>query len=284
MKSAGRDSAGPRDRFRGRYGRWAVVTGASDGIGREFARELAGRGFDLVLVARREPALQALGTELMAAHGIEVRIIAVDLADKAGVDHVVDATADLDVGLLVAAAGFGTSGPFVAAALAEESGMVAVNCGAVLALSWHFARRFVGRGRGGVVLIGSIVGFQGVPRTANYAATKAYVQTLAEGLHEELLPLGVDVVVAAPGPVRTGFETRADMRMASAMSPAEVARSTLAALGHRTTVRPGLLTKVLSFSLAMLPRWGRTKVMGRVMAGMTAHQTAKPTALDRPAG
>ncbi len=275
--------AGHRDRFHQRYGGWALVTGASEGIGREFARALAARGFDLVLVARREAILHSLAMELRASYGIAVRVIAADLGEAECPGRLNDATADIDIGLLVAAAGFGTSGAFVSGSLADESAMVAVNCGAVLALSWHFAKRFAARGRGGLVLIGSLVGFQGVPRAANYAATKAYVQTLAEGLHAELRPLGVDVVVVAPGPVNSGFGARANMRMSMAMAPADVASTTLAALGKRTTVRPGPLTKVLSWSLAMLPRWGRVKVMAKVMGSMTAHQRVESSTLDRPA-
>lgn len=134
--------AGHRDRFHQRYGGCALVTGASEGIGREFARALAARGFDLVLVARREAILHSLAMELRASYGIAVRVIAADLGEAECPGRLNDATADIDIGLLVAAAGFGTSGAFVSGSLADESAMVAVNCGAVLALSWHFAKRF----------------------------------------------------------------------------------------------------------------------------------------------
>lgn len=267
------DAATPA--FRQRYGAWAVVTGASDGIGREFARELAARGVNLVLVARRAPALQALATELAGAHGIECRPLAADLVGRSGCEAVAEATSALDVGLLVAAAGFGTSGDFVANPLEREREMLAVNCAAVLDLSWIFARRFVARGRGGLVLLSSIVAFQGVGRSAHYAATKAWVQSLAEGLRVELAPQGVDVIASAPGPVASGFGARADMKMDGAMGPAVVASATLDALGRRGTVRPGLLSKVLGYSLATLPRWGRTRVLTAILTGMTRHQAAR---------
>lgn len=118
------------------------------------------------------------------------------------------------------------------------------------------------------MLFGSIVGFQGTPFAAHYAATKAYVQALAEGLAVELAPRGVDVVASAPGPTHTGFAARAGMRMGKALTPA-VAGPTLAALGRRTTVLPGRLTKLLTYSLAPLPRRARVAIMGRVMRGMT---------------
>jgi len=254
-----------------RYGPWAVVTGASDGIGRAFASELARAGVNLVLVARRGGVLTEVARDLEARFSVETAVVAADLASPAGVDEVVERTRSLDVGLLVASAGFGTSGPFVGASLSEELGMIDVNCRAVAALSHHFAGRFVQQGRGGIVLMSSLVAFQGVPRAANYAATKAYVQALAEGLRLELAPRGVDVVASAPGPVLSGFGSRADMVMASGTTPEVVARQTLDALGRRGTVRPGWLSKLLEASLALLPRWGRARMMGIVMGGMTAH-------------
>jgi short-subunit dehydrogenase len=269
--------------FAQRCGPWAVVTGASDGIGRAFAFELAARGLHLVLVARRQPLLDALAAQLHAAHGIHCRVIAADLGDARAVQSLADATQDLDVGLLVAAAGFGTSGPLIETPLAAELDLVAVNCSALLASSWHFARRFVERGSGALVLMSSLLAFHGTPRAANYAASKAYVQSLAEGLRVELAPHGVQVVASAPGPVDSGFAARAGMRMSAALRPDQVARATLDALGRRTTVRPGGLSKLLGWSLATLPRWGRVKVIAMVMQGMTAHQQAGGTAHRRPA-
>jgi hypothetical protein len=247
------------------------VTGASEGIGRAAAREVAGRGVGVVLVARRETLLQELAEELARDHSVETRVVAVDLADQAGVQAVLEATAELEVGLLVASAGFGTSGPFLQGSLARERSMLAVNCGAVLALTHAYGRAMAERGRGGLVLLSSIVAFQGVPRAAHYAATKAWVQTLAEGLYLELAPLGVDVLAAAPGPVRSGFAVRADMRMGRAMDPGTVAAGAVAALGRRGTVRPGLLSKLLEAALT-LPRGLRARVMALVMGSMTAHQ------------
>lgn len=103
-------------------------------------------------------------------------------------------------------------------------------------------------------------------------ATKAYVQTLAEGLRFELAGHGVDVLASAPGPMRTGFAARAGLRIGAAVAPETVARATLAALARTTTVRPGASTKLLSYSLAPLPRPLRARIMGRVMAGMTKHR------------
>ena len=255
-----------------KYGPWAIVTGASDGIGQAFARHLAAQGLHLVLVARREPVLAGLASELTQAHGVQCRVLAANLTDLEAVQRIAQAAADLDIGLLVAAAGFGSSGPLLDSNLGVETEMVDLNCNAVLALAWHLGPRFARRGRGGVVFMSSLLAFQGTPRAANYAATKAYVQALAEGLRVEWAPLGVDVIASAPGPIRSGFAKRADMHMAQALSAEVVARVTMQALGGRTTVRPGWLSKLLGWSLAMLPRGGQVRVIGQVMKGMTAHQ------------
>jgi short-subunit dehydrogenase len=224
------------------------------------------------MVARRREALEVLAAELMRGHAIETRIVAVDLGQRAAVDMIVRSSADIEVGLLAAVAGFGTSGPFTDSPIGAELDMIDVNCRAVVELSHHFARRFAAQRRGGLVLMSSLLAFQGVPRAATYAATKAFIQTFAEGLRLELSGTGVDVIASAPGPVRSGFEDRADMRMSAAASPAVVARSTLNALGRRTTVRPGFLSKFLEASLHPLPRLARSRIMSVVMGGMTRHQ------------
>lgn len=273
-------------RFQSRYGPWAVVTGASDGIGRELALGAASRGLSVVVCARRRPALDELAARLEKDFGVDVLVVDADLGNREGVAKLLEATAGLDVGLFAAAAGFGTSGNFLDGVLEDELGMIDVNCRAVAELSHTFGRRLVERGRGGIVLFSSLVAFQGVPRAANYAATKAYVQSFAEALALELAPSGIDVLASAPGPVNSGFASRARMIMGSAATPRVVAEGTLNALGRSRVVRPGWLSKLLELSLATLPRAGRVRMMGVVMAGMTNHaQTSTSPRLpqvDRP--
>jgi short-subunit dehydrogenase len=263
------------EKFQTQYGKWAVVTGASSGIGRAMATELAAKGLNLVLVARRQAELEQVAKHLSAHYGVETRVLVADLATAAALTQIETHTKNLDVGLLVAAAGFGTAGNFLDAKLADELSMLDVNCRAVMQLSLHFGNRFAQRGRGGLILFGSLVGYQGTPRAAHYAATKAYVQTFAEALHVELAPNDVDVLSSAPGPVNSGFAERADMKMGAAEKPETVARATLNALGKKMTVTPGTLSKILTWSLMTAPRGLRVRIMGKIMGGMTKHLDGK---------
>jgi hypothetical protein len=271
-KSRPRDQRGWQKRLRARYGPWAIVTGASSGIGRELALKLAEAGLNLVLVARSRAVLEQMATDLTARYTIKVRVVDLDLALDAGAKTLEVATRDLDVGLLILAAGFGTSGLFLNSPLEREMEMLNLNCCTLMQLSWHFGRRFVKRGRGGMVLMSSIVGFQGMPFAAHYAATKAYVQALAEALYVELAPWGIDVLAAAPGPTHSNFAARAGMQLGVALEPADIAQPILTALGRQPTVRPGFLSKLLTYSLMPLPRSARVRIMGGVMSSMTKHQ------------
>lgn len=261
-----------KNRLKQKYGLWAVVTGASSGIGLEIASCLAEAGLNLVIHGRRLDRLQAVENNLKSRFEIEVKIVNVDVSEPTGIDKIIQSTQDLDVGLLVVSAGYGTSGLFIDSSLYAEINMLKVNCEALLSLTHYYSQKFVQQKRGGIILMSSMVAFQGVPYSANYAATKAYVQSLAEALAVELKPFGVDILAAAPGPVESDFAQRANMQMSMSLKPAEVGVPILKALGRKTTVLPGLLTKMLVYSLRTVPRWGKIKIMEKVMSGMTAHQ------------
>lgn len=258
--------------FRTRYGTWGVVTGATSGIGQALARAIAEKGINVFLVARQAAALEATAREIRRSTGVEAVPHAADLASLQEVEAMQEAAGAYDVGLFAGAAGFGLSGSFLAAEEKALDQMLAVNCQAVQRSALHFARRMAVRRGGGILLFGSLVGFQGTPLAAAYAASKAYIQTLAEGLHRELRPRGVDVLAVAPGPVHSGFAERAGMRMGAADRPDAVARGALAALGHRMTVTPGPWSKFLTWSLKTVPRSYRVRIMQMVMQGMTSHR------------
>ncbi|MFQ3608133.1 MAG: SDR family NAD(P)-dependent oxidoreductase [Chloroherpetonaceae bacterium] len=262
-----------KNRLKSRYGTWALVTGASSGIGKEIAVQLASAGFNLILTARRKPLLDELAKTLSQTCRVKVQTISADMAEERDVQLLIEYAKAFEIGLAVLNAGFGTSGKFLNASLETELNMLDVNCASLLSLTHHFARRFSEQGRGGIILMSSLVGFQGVPNAAHYAATKGYVLSLGEALAVELKPNGVDVLVAAPGPVETGFAARANMKMNGALKAEDVSLSILEALGRTDVVLPGTLTKLLIYSLRTVPRWAKVRIMNLVMGGMTKHQT-----------
>ncbi len=212
-------SNGEIARLKSKYGEWAIITGASSGIGHELTLQLATAGFNLLINSRHLDKLQEVEKQLKENTNIQIKSIVSDVSDTDGIDKIIEASHGLNVGLLVVSAGYGTSGNFIDSSLHNESNMLKVNCEALLSLTHYFSQRFVQQKRGGIILMSSMVAFQGTPFSANYAATKAYVQTLAEALAVELKPHNVDVLAAAPGPVESGFSQRANMKMSMSMTP-----------------------------------------------------------------
>lgn len=265
-------STAEQHRLKTRYGSWALITGASSGIGKELAERIAEAGLNVLIAARRTQLLEKLAARLRMQYRVEVLVVQADLGTSEGIEHVLQSAQALDVGLLVASAGFGTSGLFTESSLKEENAMLQVNCASLLHFTHHYSKIFQARKKGGIILLSSMVAFQGVPYSAHYAATKAFVQTLAEALHVELKPFGVDVLAAAPGPVETGFSEVANMKMSVALTPADVGVPILTALGRKMTVFPGFLTKLLVYSLRTAPRSLKVRIMQAVMGGMTLHQ------------
>ena len=253
--------------LKNRFGPAALVTGASDGMGLAFAEALAAQGFDLVLVARREVVLQGLARDLATKHGVTVTVIAADLSAPGAVDGILTRTAAMPIGLLVASAGFGSVGPFLGLDAGTEANMVDLNVRSVVELTHGLATRMAAQGRGGIVLFSSVLGFSGVPFSSTYAATKGFIQSFAEGLAVELRHSGIRVLSVAPGPVGSGFAARAGMNMSMTDTPETVARASLSALAGGGTLRPGFMGKLLGWSLGMLPRWGRVRVLGQIMKG-----------------
>ncbi|HEY3529672.1 MAG TPA: SDR family NAD(P)-dependent oxidoreductase [Nocardioides sp.] len=185
------------------YGPWALVTGASSGIGAEFARQIAASGINVVLVARSQERLRDVATSLQRDHHVDTRTISLDLGQDGILDRIAEATDDLDIGLVVSNAGAGNPGPFISLPLAGLREIVQLNVITHLELAHHFGRRLSERGRGGLVLVSAAAGAGGLTYMANDSATKAYPLSLGEALHEELESAGVDVTVLVPVLVKT---------------------------------------------------------------------------------
>ena len=228
-----------------RYGPWAVVAGASEGIGASFSRKLAARGLNLVLLARRAAPLETLATELRDQHGVEVRVQPLDLGSADAVSNLGAAIEGLDVGLLIYNAAYAPIGAFIDIDVEEHLKAVAVNVQGPLRFSHYFGRRFAKRGKGGIILMSSMSGYQGTAMVANYAATKAYDTVLAEGLWYELRGHGVDVLACIAGATLTPSYEAATEEIptrgpARPMNPDDVTAQALQDLGRRPSRISGL--------------------------------------------
>jgi short-subunit dehydrogenase len=274
--------------FRARYGRWALIVGGSDGLGAAFATELAGRGLDLILVARRGNVLDEVATRLHDTFGVEVRTLVLDAAASGAADEIARHTADLDVGLVVCNAALSPTGAFLDAPADELDRVLDLNCRFATHLARLFGARLVERGRGGLVFLSSAAGFQGTAMIAQYAATKAYLRVLAEALWVELAPHGVDALVTCPGRVHTptfdGSRPQAlgrYNRLAPPVMAAEpVVRETLAALGRQPVVIPGRLNRLAAFAaVRLLPRRSAVTLASDATRSMYPMGSSHP---DRP--
>lgn len=251
-------------------GAWTVVTGASSGIGRAFALELARRGHAVVLVARREAELSRVAAEVGDLGG-RSRTIVADLGTEAGVARVAQQLEDVDVDMLVNNAGLGTYGAFVEQAIGKETEQVALNVGAVVALTRRLLPKMVERGRGLVINVASILGFMPTPYFATYAATKAFVLHFSEALSYELRGTGVRVLASSPGVTKSDFARVAGSGdqegVLPQLSPDDVARTSLDAAAKGRVVRPiGFAYRVLAFLVAITPRAIMRQIMGRIFA------------------
>lgn len=243
--------------FNRRYGPAAIVTGASSGIGEAFAELLAERGIDLLLVARRKARLAATAERLSSRHGVLVTVLEADLAEPESCDRIVAAAEGLDVGLLVSNAGFGLKGAHVDNDPAAMAEMLQVNCHAPLQLSHRFIPGLRFRGRGGIIITSSVEGLIGVPYSAAYAASKAFTNSLAEGLWGELSPAGIDVLALCPGSTDTeahekqGIDRRT---LEDMMSPREVAQQALDNLPNGPVFVAGEQYRSMFEGLLAMPR------------------------------
>jgi hypothetical protein len=252
-----------------RYGEWALVTGASSGIGLEFARALARQGVSCVLTARREDRLGALAAELERAHGVRTRIVVADLADPGGADRVADAVADLPVGILINNAGFGYAGRVEKQDTERLRALVQVNCVAPVVLTHRILPKLRARGRGAIVITGSIAGHQPLPHLAAYSASKAFDRFFGEALWGELRGSGIDVLVLEPGPTDTEFQAAAGELPHPGEPATDVVAVALDALGRQPSVVSGWRNWLQGQLHRILPRSILVLVAGEVTTDFT---------------
>lgn len=240
--------------FAERYGPWAVVAGASEGLGEALARGCASRGLNVVLIARRAELAKQLADDIAAKTGVQTRTLRADLADRDELGRILADLAGLDVGLLIYNAAFSVVGPFWNFDIDTHLKEVDVNVRGPLVLSHGFGARFRARGRGGIVLLSSMGALQGMVRVTNYSATKAYNLILAEGLWAELRDDGVDVLVSCAGATRTPnyVASEPDDSKVPVQEPEQVADETLNALGRKSTVFPAPILRLTHFAFRHL--------------------------------
>jgi short-subunit dehydrogenase len=259
-----------------RFGPWAVVTGASAGIGLEFARQIAASGINVVLVARRENLLKQAGAEFTAEFGVAHRVVSADLSEDGFIATLATATADLDIGLVISNAGTGEPGPFLRKDRGTLTGLLRLNTLAHLDLALHFGPRLAARKSGGLLFVGAMGADKGIPLMANDAGAKAYVQSFALSLHDEFKPLGIHVTVLPPGPTQTPvlakFGIAPEALPIKPMPVDRCVREGLRALAaNRPLIIPGRLNRIMN---AVIP----AAVARAMMANMFARGLAnKPT-------
>jgi hypothetical protein len=263
---------------KGKFGPWAVITGASSGIGREFARQIAASGINVILVARRERLLLDLGVSLSREFGVEQRVVALDLSEDGFINRLAEKTNDLDIGLVVSNAGTGSPGKFITNDIQEMENLLRLNTWSHLRIAYHFAPKLCSRKRGGLLFLGAMGAEIGIPYMVNDAGAKAYVRSFAQGLHAELAASGVHVTVLPPGPTETPvlekFGLRPDKMPMKPMSVQQCVSEGLRALNaNRSIIIPGRLNRVMN---AIVPDAVVRGMMGKLFEQSLAARVAQP--------
>ena len=257
--------------FAERYGPWAAVTGAGQGIGAAFAADLVSRGVNVVLIDRDVSLLAARAGELAGAD-VEVRTAAVDLAHPEAASEVLHQFADIDLGLFISNAALSFEGPILEQGLDHALTQLHVNCRVPLTVMHALLPAMVARGRGGIILLSSLSAMRGAPLVSGYAATKAWNLILAESVSEELRGTGVDVMALLPGSTRTpgwlGSKPQASLGTSNVMDPPDVAREALDALGTVPSIIAGQENRDSEAFMESLDRAEAIKIMGDVMRQM----------------
>ena len=252
---------------------WVLITGASSGFGEEFGRQYAQQGYSLVLVARRLDRLQRLAEELRKEFRVDVVVERIDLSEVAAVNRLHQQLRErsIAIDILINNAGHGLQGSFLDGQLDAVLGMVQLDVASLTAVTHVFAQDMRTRGRGKILLVASLLAYQGVQNFAVYAAAKAYVLRLGEALHRELKSDGITVTALCPGMSDTGFATAAQQKITPAlkrlmMQPGPVVRAGIRALrAGRMSVVPGLANKALVIFTWATPRWLHQAILSLAM-------------------
>jgi uncharacterized protein len=248
-----------------------LITGASSGIGEAFARRLAARGENVVLVARSEDKLAMLCNDLGRAHNVNAQYVALDLTESDAAKKLFEETSrrGLEIETLINNAGFGSMGDFATLDLKRELGMIDLNTKALVALTYLYLKPMRERKKGTILNVASTAAFQGVPYMATYAATKAFVLAFSEALWDENRPLGVHVMALCPGVTETNFFAAANTDkppMRVAQTADEVVDTALKGLKRgKSHIISGWTNYLMTESERLVPRWIVARIAGKAM-------------------
>lgn len=248
--------------FKEKYGPWALVTGASSGLGVEYASQLAEKGLNLILVARREEMMSELAEKIQNKYPVEVKIIAIDLSKDGFYSELSENIGDLEIGLVVNNAGMNSEGHFYRADLDRNIQMIRLNMEAPFIIAYEMGKKLIERGKGGIIFTASSSSFQATPYLSHYGATKAYLLSLAESMNYEFKDKGVDVIALCPGMTESEM-TKSMKGSPIVMKAAPVVKLALDNLGKEAYIVPGLGNKIQAFMTQRI--LGRD--LSRIVAG-----------------
>ncbi|MGD8782358.1 MAG: SDR family oxidoreductase [Ignavibacteria bacterium] len=251
--------------YKSKYGQYALITGASSGIGEAFAYKLASLNLNLVLIARREERLKKIKEEIELKYSVNVVSLSLDLTKENFIEEVKEKTENLEIGILINNAGFGSTGDYTDIDADHEEKMIKLNCLAPYILTHHFVKQMKERRKGAIIFLGSVVSLISVPYMSTYSATKAFNTILADGLWYELKKYNIDVLSLNPGGTETEFQRLSKVSGGPFVrKPEDVVKTALKALGKKAAVVDGLMNKLNIFLSRLLPRKFVLNISGKV--------------------
>jgi hypothetical protein len=255
--------------LKSKYGGWALITGASSGIGAEYSERLGKMGFNLILTARREERLRELSDKIKKNYDVDIQIVKADLSNEDEVYRLIEEVGDKDIGMLINNAGYGSTGDFTNNDKDFEINMVKLSCVTPTILTHHYSRKMKERGGGAIIFLGSVVAIQPVPMMSTYSASKAFNAYLGDALWYELRKYNIDVLSVNPGGTKTEFQRIASIDGGPFVRTAEdVAKTTFKALGRKPSVVDGFPNKMTSFFTKFMPRKLQVSIAGNVASKM----------------
>ncbi|NNC95135.1 MAG: SDR family NAD(P)-dependent oxidoreductase [Chitinophagales bacterium] len=257
-----------------KQGEWALIAGASEGLGSAFAHELASRGFNVVLIARNQAKLDLVSASIKETYDVEVKVIQADLSRNQDLEVIKNACEALSVSMFVYNAAYSIINPFLSQDISDHKKTITVNCESLTDLVYHFANKMKIKRRGGIILMSSMSSLQGSPLIASYAASKAYIRILGESLWYEMKSLNVDVLVCCAGATSTPNFIKSKPEQQSkfappVMTPESVVKETISKLGTQPFLIPGRSNRIASFFMNLfMGNKEKVNVMGKTMYKM----------------